>query len=88
MFLTQSDLEALTGYAQPGRQRRWLDSHHWIYENASNGRVVVSKAYAESRLSNSQASPIASAAFRQTIAGGCDFFHWARSTISAFVLCP
>lgn len=54
MFLTQSELEALTGYAQLGRQRRWLDSHHWIYENASNGRVVVSKAYAESRLSNSQ----------------------------------
>jgi hypothetical protein len=54
MFLSQNDLETLTGYAQAGRQRRWLDSRHWIYESAANGRVVVSRAYAESRLSNTQ----------------------------------
>ena len=51
MFLTPSELETLTGYAQNGRQRRWLDSHQWRYESAANGRVVVSRAYAESRLS-------------------------------------
>ena len=54
MFLNQSELETLTGYAVSGWQRRWLDSHQWKYESASNGRVVVSRAYAESRLSNTQ----------------------------------
>ena len=51
MFLTPSELETLTGYAQNGRQRRWLESHQWIYETRRDGRVVVSKAYVESRLS-------------------------------------
>ena len=51
MFLNQSELETLTGYAVAGWQRRWLDSHQWRYESAANGRVVVSRSYAESMLS-------------------------------------
>lgn len=55
MFLTESELETLTGYRLPGWQRRWLTKHQWTYEIAANGRVVVSRAYAESRLNNIQA---------------------------------
>ena len=51
MFLNQSELETLTGYSVSGWQRRWLDNHQWTYESAANGRVVVSRAYAEARLS-------------------------------------
>lgn len=54
MFLSQSELETLTGYRVAAWQRQWLDNHHWTYESAANGRVVVSKAYAESRLSGIQ----------------------------------
>jgi hypothetical protein len=51
MFLTPEELKTLTGYELAAWQRRWLDSHGWIYERARNGRVSVSRAYAESRLS-------------------------------------
>jgi hypothetical protein len=54
MFLTQSEIATLTGYATAGWQRRWLDRHQWKYEIAANGRVVVSRAYAESRMSGIQ----------------------------------
>lgn len=50
MFLTNSELETLTGYATAGWQRRWLTKHQWTHEIAANGRVVVSRAYAESRM--------------------------------------
>lgn len=50
MFLTNSELETLTGYHLPGWQRRWLSKHQWTHEIAANGRVVVSRAYAESRM--------------------------------------
>ncbi len=52
MFLTSAELETLTGYRLPGWQRRWLINHQWTHEIAANGRVVVSRAYAESRLNN------------------------------------
>lgn len=51
MFLSQNEIETLTGYRLPAWQRRWLDKHQWKYESAANGRVVVSRAYAETRLS-------------------------------------
>lgn len=50
MFLTQDELKTLTGYDTPGWQSRWLSRHGWRFERAANGRIVVSKAYAESRL--------------------------------------
>lgn len=51
MFLSPDELQTLTGYALSAWQKRWLDKHQWKYERAANGRVVVSRAYAESRLS-------------------------------------
>lgn len=51
MFLTNEELKTLTGYEISGWQRRWLDSHKWTYERAANGRIVVSRSYAESRMS-------------------------------------
>jgi hypothetical protein len=51
MFLTPEELKTLTGYELAAWQRRWLDSHGYKYERAANGRPVVLRAYAESRLS-------------------------------------
>lgn len=51
MFLTQDELIDLTGYQLPARQRKWLKEKGWVHETARNGRVVVLRAYAESRLS-------------------------------------
>lgn len=56
MFLTHEELKTLTGYELPGWQLRWLKSHHWKHELAANGRPVVSKAYANSRLSDTEAA--------------------------------
>lgn len=56
MFLTQHEVECLTGYEKPGWQIRWLEKHKWNYTRAANGRVVISKAYAESRLAGIQSS--------------------------------
>lgn len=50
MFLTQSEIATLTGYATAGWQRRWLTKHQWTYETRRDGRVVVSRTYAESRM--------------------------------------
>lgn len=57
MFLTQDDLKILTGYESPARQRKWLDSHGWIYEISRNGRVVVLRSYVESKLSDVAKKP-------------------------------
>lgn len=54
MFLTVDDLKSLTGYSQNGWQRKWLDRHGWRYEVAANGRPVVSRDYAQSRLSDTK----------------------------------
>jgi hypothetical protein len=56
MFLTPDELKTLTSYELSAWQRRWLDRHQWRYESAANGRVVVSRAYAESRLNGTKAS--------------------------------
>lgn len=52
MFLTPTELSTLTGYELHAWQRRWLKAHGWKFERAANGRPVVSRAYAESRLSD------------------------------------
>lgn len=54
MFLTPEELKTLTGYEVAGWQSRWLHRHNWVHERAANGRIVVSRAYAESRLSGVQ----------------------------------
>lgn len=54
MFLTQEELYALTGYELAAYQRRWLKRNGWKYEISRNGRPVVLRAYAESRLSDKE----------------------------------
>lgn len=56
MLLNDSELEEITGYKLHGWQARWLKSHGWRFELSRNGRPVVSRAYAESRLSDAQAT--------------------------------
>jgi len=57
MFMNESDLQQLTGYMRNADQRRWLTRHGWRFEEARNGKPIVSVAYAESRLSDSQKKP-------------------------------
>jgi len=57
MFMTQDELKTLTGYELPARQRKWLDKRGWVYDTARNGRVVVLRSYAESKLSGIEKKP-------------------------------
>ncbi len=49
MFLTDADLQSLTGYKRPAEQRRWLTSHGWAFEVRADGknRVLVEEAHAK-----------------------------------------
>ena len=49
MFLTDSDLQSLTGYKRPAEQRRWLASHGWAFEVRADGknRVLIVEAEAK-----------------------------------------
>lgn len=52
MFLSDDELLDLTGYRRHADQRRWLSDRGWKFEvSAITGKPVVSKSYAESRLS-------------------------------------
>jgi len=51
MFLTAEELAELTGYVRQADQRRWLTKHRWIFEVSVTGRPVVSRKFAEERLS-------------------------------------
>jgi hypothetical protein len=51
MFLDPEELRKLTGYTSPAWQRRWLDRQGFIYTTAADGKVSISKAYVESRMS-------------------------------------
>jgi hypothetical protein len=54
MFLTESAVQELTGYLRHADQRRWLAKRGWKHEVSATGRPIVSAAYAESQLSDSQ----------------------------------
>ena len=49
MFLTDTDLQSLTGYKRPAEQRRWLTSHGWAFEIRADGknRVLIEEAHAK-----------------------------------------
>jgi hypothetical protein len=49
MFLTDTDLQSLTGYKRPAEQRRWLTSHGWAFEVRGDGknRVLLEEARAK-----------------------------------------
>lgn len=57
MFLTAAELIDLTGYQSPAWQSRWLDRQGFAYKRAANGRIVLSRAYVESRMAGQQAKP-------------------------------
>ncbi len=59
MFLTPADLEQLTGYKSPSGHARWLDARGWRYERDRAGRVIVSRAYAETMMAGGQAPRVA-----------------------------
>lgn len=50
LFLTADEVSELTGYKLPARQRKWLDSHGYIYERAATGRPVILRAHITQRL--------------------------------------
>lgn len=56
MFLTNEELEILTGYPRNADRCRWLENHKWIFERAATGMPIVSRAYAEARLSGQSAT--------------------------------
>lgn len=47
LFLSDTDLESLTGYKRPGDQRRWLASHGWAFEVRADGknRLLIEEAH-------------------------------------------
>jgi hypothetical protein len=52
MFLTDTELFDLTGYRRNADRCRWLKENGWTFlRNAITGRPVVSRSYAESKLS-------------------------------------
>lgn len=51
LTLTRDELQALTGFAQAAKQRKWLDERGVPYRN--EGRLLVSRAVAERWLSGS-----------------------------------
>lgn len=50
IFLTESDIEELTGCKTRKCQCAWLESRCWIFEVSRLGRVKVLRRYAEMRL--------------------------------------
>lgn len=50
MFLTDTDLQSLTGYQLPSAQKRWLVKHGWRFEVSAFGRPKVLIEYARQRL--------------------------------------
>lgn len=52
MFLNDEELFELTGYRRNADRCRWLEERGWKFErSAVTGRPVVSRSYAESKLS-------------------------------------
>ena len=52
MFLHDDELILLTGHTLHGWQRKWLHARGWKFETAANGRPVVSRTYAEAKMSD------------------------------------
>lgn len=61
MFLSDKEIQALTGRKRITLQREWLTLRGWLHEVNAAGRPVVLRAYAESRLSGQRAGAISHA---------------------------
>lgn len=44
-FLSEEDLQRLTGYKLAAHQRRWLEERKWRYAQDRLGRPIVATAY-------------------------------------------
>jgi len=44
-FLTEEELQRLTGYKLAAHQRRWLEERHWKHAQDRLGRPIVARAY-------------------------------------------
>lgn len=56
MFLSKGEICELTDYKRFADQRKWLHERAWVFEVASTGRPVVSRAYADSRMGSARNS--------------------------------
>jgi len=50
MFLTDQDMESLTGYKRSGDQRRWLAKHGWAFEVRADGKNRILTEEARNRM--------------------------------------
>lgn len=55
LFLSEVELQELTGYKRHADQLRWLAFRKWKHEVSAIGRPIVGRSYAEAKLSDSQA---------------------------------
>ncbi|MED5607850.1 DUF4224 domain-containing protein [Pseudomonas sp. JH-2] len=49
-ILSDEELAEITGYKVRAWQRRWLDSHHWVYVESRGKRPLVGRLYARMKL--------------------------------------
>ncbi|WP_083460641.1 DUF4224 domain-containing protein [Gulbenkiania mobilis] len=54
MFLSDEEIQALTGRKRVTLQREWLTLRGWLHEVNAAGRPVVLRSYAESKLSGNK----------------------------------
>lgn len=57
MFLSETDLQSLTGYKRPADQRRWLTSHGWGFEVRADGKNRVLHEEARARMLSTGSRP-------------------------------
>ncbi|SEI91384.1 protein of unknown function [Azotobacter beijerinckii] len=48
--LVGNELEVITGYKMPAKQRTWLDQNGWKYHRNRAGHPVVGRAYARLKM--------------------------------------
>jgi hypothetical protein len=56
-FLDPVEVEVLTGYKSPVRQRKWFSEKGWRFVMNGGGRPVVARKYAEKMLGCAEADP-------------------------------
>lgn len=50
LFLTNAELQVLTGYRSYAKQIQWLIVRGWVHEVSAIGRPVVARLYCQNRL--------------------------------------
>jgi len=57
LFVTDAELQELTGYRRHADQRRWLKARGWRFEVSASGKPIVSRQHAETMLSGQREEP-------------------------------